>query len=455
MRRRLRSLTSFSISKILDATRNKRSVALFGALFIGFFSAMAGLAAQEPSLTVDLENFTSYFTTQSILRHNRYEIHVKEIVPLSPSLTTVLDLRGRAEAALSDINTKILPHYSNAVRDDELIEGEIRQLYLDWLGNSVRIKMGLLQIDWIDSLSPLTSDVMTPLDLRFGGFGTNKEIIVPEPALDLNHKLFGGTLEWLVVALPVTHRLPAGNNGYGFYPYLQNQVTPLAPELVTGQIPRTLSEVEGGIRYQLEFDPLELSFLAYRGHQRTPTLVVGPLGPSSIPITEVYGRATTLGVSGTYGTDAAIFRLFTYAEPHRYPAVVSVVPGLDPAGQLPFETRIRVGGGFDYVFSKHLKLYSEVTGTHTEYPSGQMNYLTTVRVTNESFKNILLSLNTTVGFPKSSYLITPEMTWTFDSNTKLGLGAHFIHSGDPGSAFEIIKDASQVYGFFQYSFALW
>ncbi len=412
-------------------------------------------AADKPSLSIELDDFTSYFTTQDILRHNRYEIHAKETVPLSRTLSTVMDLRGRVETAESGINASFLPHYSSAVTHNELFEGEIRQLYMDWLGDKVRMKTGIMQIDWIESLSPLTSDIMTPLDLRFGGFGTNKEIIVPEAAVYLNHKLFGGTLEYLFVPLPVTHRLPVGDNGYGLYPYLANQVAPLSAMISTSSIPQTLAEVEAGVRYHLDFDSgLELSFLAYRGHQRTPTFVAGPPSASTIPITEVYGRTVTLGAFATYGTEAAIFRLFTYLEPHRYPASVTVAPGGDPT-QLPYENRIRVGSGFDYVFSKHLKLYSEFTGTHTEYPNGQMNYLATVRLTNETFKDFMISLNATIGFPYFSSLLTPEVAWNFQQDMSLGLGAHLIQSSNVNSAFEMLKNASQVYATYQYTFALW
>jgi hypothetical protein len=417
-----------------------RLLAAFGL----FWMTTAG-AADHATLGVKLTNYDVLFLDSGDFRHNRYEALLTQETPFNERFSTVVEGRVRADAAL------LQNRFAGPVRADEMLEGEFRQVYADYLGDSVRLKAGLQLIDWVDSLSPTTSDFLTPLDLRQGAFGNPSQTIVPVLALSVNHSLAGGNLEWLVVPLPHSHRFPAGPNGYGFYESIAAQAAPATAHLIEGQIPREFSEVEFGLRYHRVWDALEVTALAYRGHNRSPSLAALPIGPGIVQLRESFPRVMTLGAFASYATDSAVFRLFTYFEPGA-PARITI--GSDPA--LSSRTRTRVGLGADYIFSKALKVYSEFTGTRAQVSLGgeKTEYIGTIRVTNESIDNVIIALNASATTPLNSFLLAPEITWNATTRLKISSGARLIHSDDPLAPYDFLKNSSQVYAQLEYRFDL-
>jgi hypothetical protein len=121
-------------------------------------------AAADVSITGRFGNYSAAFLEDKRIRHHRYELYLRQDAKVSSSLTTVIAGRMRFDAALYP-NSAAPRNYGREVRHDEMDEAEARLAYFDYLGDAITLKLGLQQIDWIESLSPRTSDVITALDL--------------------------------------------------------------------------------------------------------------------------------------------------------------------------------------------------------------------------------------------------------------------------------------------------
>jgi len=122
---------------------------------IGFDAALA---------KVDLRGRASqtarYFLEDERLRHQITEISLRQVADVREGMTTVIDGRFRYDSALFPSPSIQFRHYSKEVRNDEGFEAEARQIYVDWLTEHWAVKLGRIQFDWMDSLSPRTSDAV-------------------------------------------------------------------------------------------------------------------------------------------------------------------------------------------------------------------------------------------------------------------------------------------------------
>jgi hypothetical protein len=433
--------------------------------------------AQEASLTGKAGNYTAYFLENERIRHNRYELWLTQKAKYSFRFSSVIETRFRFDAALMDHDGAPLQKISKGVRDDEMTEGEVRQAYFDYLGDSFRMTFGIQKIDWVESLSPLANDILTPLDLRHGGFGDPGDVIVPVGAVALNHKFIGGSLDWLVVPMPKPSRMSKGDNGYGFRQYLRDQIGDDISVVIEEEgIQRGIPDTEVGLRYLMTFDALELTLFGYRGHHRKPVVRVEEIGDEEVLVTMNYPRTNTFGFFGAYAFDGIVMRLMAFHEPRRSPNVV-VIPKQVEEDQ--YQERSRVGIGFDWVISKHLKIYSEQFYTKTtDYPkvdkdgvegetsddddtglplfltlaeedakepddrNPKTDYTGILRLTNETFKDIELALDGIFQSPNKAHILSPAAKFKFWQNWELGVGARFVRSWHPSSVYEPIENTS-------------
>lgn len=402
-----------------------------------------------------LENI--YFLETERMRHERLQLNLKQTASFGDALKTTIDGRFRADGALYPSEGSS-SHYPKSVRDDEMSELELRQGFIDWMVGEFRLKVGVQQIDWVESLSPKTSDVITPLDLRHGGFGTSSEIIEPVFAINANHPAPKGALEWLVVPNAKMHRTAEGPNGYGYTEMLDAIAGPNA--VVDHRLPqKNGKEVEGGLRYLLYFDRWDASLLAYRGHQRSPAMRLFPLSPTQNLLIQDHPRANTFGTSVSMSTDAFVGRFFVYYEPNRRPALeVFATPALTPDTLLrSSEDRVRGGFGLDYVHSKHFKIYTETVRTETVYERAvnsqavpvekerNEDYVASLRITNETFTDWVLAIDASFFSPERAQIVSPEIQYTYKGIYRATAGARLIRSFDTASPVYYLKDSSQAY----------
>jgi hypothetical protein len=422
-------------------------------------------------------NYSSYFLKTQRLRHHRYELRLKQNAAYTTRFNSVIEGRLRFDPAISKQSTGQYHQFDKAVRDDEMAEAEMRQLYLDYLGDSYRLMVGLQQIDWIDTLSPLINDGMTPMDLRYGGYGSASDVIIPVEALRFNHQFALGTLDWLVVPKPKHSRLPKGSNGYGLYESAAaNSTETSSQDVEEEEIPSSLNQVEGGLRYLTSGEGWELTLLGYRGHQKTPVFrsdVVASLGQAPFYETSSrYPLSPTFGVFTAFSGDAWVMRLMAFHEPSRAPSHVIVAPQTlaEPKrdeSKGPREVRSKIGFGFDYVFSKHFKFYSEQYGTRTKIVNEQPgitvvgyegkpvdDYTVALHMTNETFEAVTLAFDVVATSPYKANVLIPSLAWFFAENYEVDLGARLVRSYDVRSRYESLKDTSQVYAAFYKHFSV-
>lgn len=434
------------------------------ASIIGFaasiFLALSCVAGAAPSLTASIGNRSAYFLDARYLRHHRYELDVEQLTTLSDRWHSRFEARVRADLGMTG---ELSPQkYSSTVRNDEAVEAEPRVAMLDYLGDNVRARMGLMSFDWTESLFPFTNNLLAPLDLRHGATEMPSQIRVPMVMVDVNHRIGDGNLNWVVVPVPKPSRFPKGANGYGYYEYLSRVSSPFSVNLIEGSIPIQHSECEAGVRYWYRWDALELTPLIYYGHQRAPSHSISAATATTVNVVQSYPRVLTFGLLSTLGMGPWVARASVLVEPSRKPTVI-----MNAAANTDYDERlVQSNLGFDFVISKHLKIYSELSShwrdlSSVNIPTGGKTHISnsddhvaSVRLTNESLKDVQLELEGTYTFPKQSFLLSPRLAWTLQSRYELTLGAQMVHSESADSPLDMLRDTDQIYVSVKYLFKI-
>ena len=421
-----------------------------------------GADGSSASLDGHISNYNNYFLNNHQIQQNRYELHLKQIAKMG-DLSTVVAGRFRADAALADHKAAVRRDADRDVRRDEGTESELRQAYLDYLLGPMRLKFGRQLVDWVDSLTPYASDVITPMDVRHGGFGTTEQVLVPVDAISVSHPAPGGQLEWMAVANPRPHRLPKGPNGFGYYEAIQKLFGGKDVTVNDEGISRQANEMEGGARYVAYALGLDLSLVAWHGHERLPILKVSSQTTTAVELQQTYAQVNTYGGSLTFSVDAFVGRALMFFEPRRRlqsfnPAINNPKSEVELYGQ-----RSRYGVGIDATFSKHFKFYSEswanqvrtIENAEVADPAQEhvkTDYTFALRGTNETFTDFLLTAEAVISSPKHSSIWTPSVQWTATTNSRISVGWRMISSDNPGSSYESMKDADQVWTSLEYYF---
>jgi hypothetical protein len=428
--------------------------------------ALLGVTGQaKTGLQGTIGHQTNFFTEDLRTRHHRYYLDLKQNTDLIPyKLATIIDGRFISDQAVS--SHKLAPNwnFSDDVREDEFFESHLRQAYVDYLTNSTQAKIGIQQIDWIESLAQNVSNILTPLDLRFGGFGASNDLIRPVGAVLFNHKLFEGNVDWLVVTHPESNRLAVGDNAYGYYPTLSAMVGGAAFDVVQEERARSEKNLETGLRFSLNFDSLSLTAIAYRGQNRNPILRANAVTATSFRITETHPDVNTYVVSGSTSDDALVVRGLMLHQPNRpvsYSIGTAATGGIAPNAT---QTHSRLVGGLDYAYSKHFKFYSELIASRSQTKEDDFytlqgrrqpntnEFAASIRTTNESFDDTTLSLDLTVTGPDRSSAVTGQAEWTFAESYRLNLGGRRISATHSDASFYTLRKTSQYFVSIEKSF---
>jgi hypothetical protein len=418
------------------------------------FALLGAAPAWASSLDLTLREDGRYLSEARRWRQLRLGLDLRQTTELSTRLKTVIKGRGWYDAALAqDLKGPFAEAYDKAVLHDEMYEAEAREAYVDYAGDHFTLRAGLQQIDWIDSLAPQNSDILTPIDLRFGGFGDASDVVVPQTGV-LAGVPFG--LDWqlqaLLVPTPATDRLPVGENGYGYFEAIdeanggRRQV-----EVTTRAIPVGARHAEGGLRLLGKLPFADVTLLGYHGYQRSPSYRLIPHSPQLVEIRQEFDEVNTYGLFFTRAEGAYTARLFAVAQPKRDPSQ------LKPSEPDAYDTLGRAGGGFDYVFSEALKVYTEAFYARTDH-RGQKGdtrdegYVLTYRAENESFDQWKLFLDGIYTGPERSYLWSPGVRWAFSPRGTATLGGRFVRSLSDRSYLDVVRHTSHAYASISYFF---
>ncbi len=408
------------------------------------------------TLETKATQFSSYFLEDKKIRHHRYELFLAQKTEIIPyRFSSIIEGRGRVDFALfNDSNAPRRNEYDARVVSDEKQEGEFRQFYFDYLGDTLQIKSGIRQIDWMETLITNAQVTTTPLDLRHGGMGDSGDLIEPQLLLSVSHGLFDGNLEWLIIPEPKSHKLPKGENGYGYVKKFQQSFYPLRPVIIEEKIGTNPDAFEFGSKYSLLIESWEWNVMAYHGHRKLPSYEILSMSTFDVFLREYYSEQNTFSTGFSYSTEDAIMRMNVLLQPSYDPTLQPEKAGFNnPKSK---EQLIRFGFGLDYVVSKHFKIYSEQffsrtdfshqenwTAKNDEYP--QIDYSANVRLTNETWDDVLLQLDSSLSKPKDGYYLSPSLKWEMNGNFRLTLGGRFFESQDEKSPYDVMKNSSQIF----------
>ena len=387
------------------------------------------------------------------MRHLKLTLDLKQTTDITDALSSVIAGRFRFDAALTPLNKTL--DYDTEVRDDELFDSDFREFYFNYLNEALRIRIGLLKIDWVDTLFQQNNDFLTPLDLRFGGYGEAGDLIIPSPSILLSHGLLGLQWDW-IIAKPVVSKIPKAANGYGFYENLESDLPPFYVQ--NEKIPDDSKNLEGGLRLATTFYKTEFTFFAYHGHERVPHAQFQPIiKDQQLKIGLKYPQVNTFGLFLTAGLgDAAIFRVFSLYEPRRVSDITLTLPS-GSVYQSGETQRYRAGFGIDYVISQDFKFFSECSGLRiqniaTDEPnifgshfSEREDYNCGYRGIYLASQNMEILLDNFYTFPERSYFIAPQINLKISNSFRLFGGIRFVKSFSDLSTLDRLRDTSHVF----------
>ena len=147
-----------------------------------------------------------------------------------------------------------------------------------------------------------------------------------------------------------------------------------------------------------------------------------------------------------------------------------LTPGKSPffeRGELALFTAWRdgrlVGRISAQIDHEHLKLYSELTlsrwAAYQRTLSGESRDSTVdaalnARVTNESLRRWLFSLDALLSVPRTSFSLSPQATWNVKSYLSVSFGALWVKSYSPESLLDSFGQTSQVFVLLRYLFTM-
>lgn len=111
----------------------------------------------------------------------------------------------------------VTDHYDSRVEDDQRLQFDIRESYLDWSLGDLDFRVGRQQIVWGEVVGLFFADVVSALDLR--------ESVLPEfdymriPQWALRGEYFGPELHVETVWIPYMSYNDIGEAGWDFYPF--------------------------------------------------------------------------------------------------------------------------------------------------------------------------------------------------------------------------------------------
>ncbi len=371
--------------------------------------------------------------------------------------------------------------YAPDVRRDQRYEFTFRENYLDVsTGGNWEFRLGRQHVVWGEMVGLFIADVVSARDLR--------EFILPEPELQMlripqwaaRAEYFGKDMKAELLWIPypsfddigkpgVPPGIPGfkGATGADFYPY---PITgPGGSQFLGEDRPsRKLSNTNYGFRLSTLQSGWDLSAFYYHSLDIQPTfyrqvlpgpapgLLVQPGPAPGAPVFLYQARHDKIDqVGGTVSKDfqsAVLKAEAVYTNGRQF----NVTRITQPNGLVEQDT-IDWAIGLDFTLPKDVRLnvqfFQRAFLDHDpdtllrKYESGVSVLFDTIKLANNVEGRMLLvhSLN------RSDWLVRPKVTWTFEKNWRLALGAD-IFGGPPIGVFGRYDDNDRVYTELRYSF---
>ncbi len=383
-----------------------------------------------------------YFLSDERLRHHIYSLDLSVSRELYSFSKISFDGFSRYDLALLPSRQAARSRYSETVKRDEDFDLGVRNFFFSYTGEIFNLRAGIQTLDWLDTLSPQGPDFLLPVDLRRGGLSDPEFQELPFKALRISHPFLSESfLEWILIYPPTVSRLPLGENGYGYFESIKDKI-PEGRQLVvsTDKLNPSIENAEAGLRILKNLGEVDLSLLGFHGYQRLPSYrLKTALSSETIGLEQYFAKTNTFGFFSSWSKAKFAGRFFGLYEPRRTSEVMSYGVGstlIEDSG--PYR-HLRIGVGADYAHSQHFRWYSEIYQTQKRPLSnpevfkkysqqGEEDYNLVYRVTNETFKEKVLSLEGMVSLPERSFLFSPSLKAEILKDFHLSSGFKLIKS---------------------------
>jgi Protein of unknown function (DUF1302) len=357
--------------------------------------------------------------------------------------------------------------YAPDVRRDQRYEFVLRENYLDIsTGGNWEIRLGRQHVVWGELVGLFIADVVSARDLR--------EFILPEPELQslrtpqwaARAEYFGkdwkAELLWIPIASYDDIGKPGipgvrGAAGADFYPY--PIPGPGGSVFLDEDIPtRKLSNSNYGARFSALKSGWDFSGFYYRSLDISPNFYrqVLPRPAPDLPVFQYQARHDRISqVGGTVSKDLgnAVFKAEgVYTTGRKFN-----VTRLDQPNGLVEQDIIDYALGLDYTLPRDARLNLQFfQRIHLDHDPDTLlrKYETGVSVLFDALKlatNVEGRLLLVHSLNRSDWLVRPKVTWTFEKNWRLALGAD-VFGGPPQGLFGRYDNNDRVYTELRYSF---
>ena len=337
--------------------------------------------------------------------------------------------------------------YPDRVRDDQTLEAQIREAFIDFRSGSFDFRVGRQHIIWGEVLGGFVADVVSAKDLRESVVQDFDLLRIPQWAVMVEH--YRGDLYAQLLWIPLMTVNDIGKPGAEFFPFAMN----VPPGFVTAfrdddGLSPALSNSGLGARVSYLLAGWDTSLFYFTSMDQNAAFrreVLGGATPTLL-FTPVHERIHQVGATVTKDLDPALVKLETaYTVDRLYENTsFSDADGLVRQDALDYLI------GVEWAFANETTLNVQFTQrwftdhvptiVPDEVESGFSVYLST-KAFHPDVKPELLwiqSLN------RSDWLIEAKVTWEFEPDWQLVLGAD-IFGGPSTGLFGRFDDKDRVY----------
>jgi len=339
--------------------------------------------------------------------------------------------------------------YPNAVQQDQRHEATLRENYLDINADNWDFRLGRQHVVWGEMVGLFFADVVSARDLR--------EFILPDfeslriPQWAARAEYFGNDMHAELLWIPVASYDRIGKAGAEFYPYQPIPAGATAIYRSQKQPGRSLDTMNYGVRLSALRSGWDVSGFLYSSMNISPTFYRQTINPMTFVFTPRHDRIHQLG--GTLSKDFGSVVLKTeavYSQGRRF-----TVLRADPDGVVRQNT-LDWAAGLDFTLATdtrfNVQLFQRVFFDHDRdiVPDKRENgfslYLSSKFGNNWEAQALLIS-----SLNRSDWMFRPKLSWNFERNWRLLLGADIFHGPTLG-LFGQYDNKDRVYSEIRYSF---